>query len=726
MSKIIQEYYNNIADIYIEKYRKPEDKSKEFRTALEKFLKKYLSIDATLDVLLCEFNNSHENEIFKCISHNLRKILNKITHGDYLPNVKEVEKYFQELIMIVFIGTNIEPTKRILELLSIDQDKFLDGLNHRQKLALIEDKRIVFVNAGPGTGKTDLIISKIYYQIRNSINIENIVALSYTNSAANQLEARLSEKVFYSDFKKYNIFSGTIHSFALNSLREFSKYTNSSEYDFSILDEEEIDFFAEEIGLIVGSKFSRNEIKLILGAEKPNDDFDKELIENIEVIKDKYKLVCLKDILYNFQRAIETDNEFNIWLNGKISFLLVDEAQDLTKVQYDILDLLLNKTSMKLFLVGDPRQNIFDFNGGSYEHLNLFLKKNESKYSEMVLDTSYRCPIEILKIANKFSFTDCENYQILSSINDGGVELIEFEHKEDEAVELINILKKQGKYKDTAILFTSLGYLDLIAEQLNKQNIPFITVGGKKHLKKHIRLFFHLLRLILDNKNKYSLKYCVKYLDINCYKYENDIDSFQIKEILLNDVNGIILSELIFDSELKQKKPEHIINMVWDKLNNVFYDLNKEFEKSEIVKDINKLITIAQSYNTIYEFLNAFVLNNEIFKSFYKKDFEIESISKTSKDAVTLSTIHSAKGLVWKNVFIPGLSDGLFPNPYYCEVPNNPEKTRNNYNDDLKKFYVAVTRANKRLFLTYPIAYDNQYGRTFNVNKSRFLKKIGL
>jgi DNA helicase-2/ATP-dependent DNA helicase PcrA len=161
-------------------------------------------------------------------------------------------------------------------------------------------------------------------------------------------------------------------------------------------------------------------------------------------------------------------------------------------------------------------------------------------------------------------------------------------------------------------------------------------------------------------------------------------------------------------------------------LQKIIIESNYEYKKSEIEKDIQKLMNIAQSYIKIDSFLNAVALNKDKFRTFYKKDLEIESLNKTSKDAVTLSTIHSAKGLVWRNVIIPGLSDGLFPNPFFCEFPQDPEKTRNKYNENLKTLYVAITRSSKRLILIYPLGYDNQYGKTFNVNKSRFLKKIGL
>ena len=226
-----------------------------------------------------------------------------------------------------------------------------------------------------------MLVNKIYHYINNSDTKENIVALSYTNSAATELQHRLSEKVFYSIPKEYNILSGTIHSFALKTLRSYAKTINSTDYDYTILDEDEIDFFAGEISLILGEQYRTADILSILKSDLQDSLLPKTLIEKVNNIKAKYKFIGFKDILLNFQKEIQNNSEFVEWLKSKITFILVDEAQDLTKLEYDIFDLLIEKTDIKLFLVGDPRQNIFGFNGGLiniwllFKNMNLYILK---------------------------------------------------------------------------------------------------------------------------------------------------------------------------------------------------------------------------------------------------------------------------------------------------------------------------------------------------------------
>lgn len=172
------------------------------------------------------------------------------------------------------------------------------------------------------------------------------------------------------------------------------------------------------------------------------------------------------------------------------------------------------------------------------------------------------------------------------------------------------------------------------------------------------------------------------------------------------------------------KPPSETISLIYNTFSDEIIYSNNAYDQTEIESDVEKLIDISKSSLTIEDFLTTFALNKESFKIFYYKDLEIESLFDDSDNAVTLSTIHSAKGLEWKNVIIPGLSDGIFPNPYFCEVQDNPQKTQNNYNDDYKKLYVAMSRTVENLVITYPLAYDNKYGRTFRVSKSRFLNNI--
>ena len=726
MSENIINYYDRITSIFTDTIRNPVDKSIAFRTEFEKFLEYFLNSKSTLNELLKEFYKAHNIREVNDISHTLKNKLNAITHGDFIPKEDDVKIYFETIIKVIFIATKISPPQQVLSILNIDQNELLNNLNEKQKLAVLEDKKIVFVNAGPGTGKTHILVNKIYHHIRQSNAVENIVALSYTNSSAFEVQKRLSEKAFYSNFKEYNMFSGTIHSFAFKTLRSFSKHINSQEYEFSILDDEEIEFFAEEINSILGSKYNTNEILGILKNNNLSSLKSKELIDKVEFIKKKYKLIGFKDILLNFQKAIQTNVEFVDWLKSRVSIILVDEAQDLTKLQYNIFSILLSKLDIKLFLVGDPRQNIFGFNDGSYKHLEDFLHHHQSEFSELVLDTSYRCPESIFETLNKFEFDDCKNYPIKSTVPNGTLRLIGYRDKSFESYLLVKFIKEVGDYKNTAVLFTSLRYFDILAKDLNHADIPFRSVGGRKFLKPYIRLLFHFLNVVQDNSNSFSWRYIYKYFSLPFDNTSEEVDYSNLVKRIRSKHEYAELPNDFFQHVLTNKSPSQVLKYLSKHLKSSIEGINKYYEPAEIEKDLQEFINISESYRNIDEILSSFSLNKDEFKAFFKRDLEIESKFKDLSDAVTLSTIHSAKGLQWKYVYIPGLSDGIFPNPFFCEVENNPTKTRENYNDDFKKLYVAMSRTLDTLILTYPYRHDNKYGKTFYLDKSRFLKKLGL
>lgn len=503
MQEIIDKFYNDITDIYVDSIRNPVDKSFALRQEFEQFTKYYTNSSSNLNEMLKDFYKIHQLKEVNDISHVLKNKLNKIAHKEYMPNNDDVKLFFESLIRIIYIGTKIKPPLRTIQFLESQKKRHLDDLNEKQRLAILENKRIVFVNAGPGTGKTHLLVNRIFHHIVSSDSIESIVALSYTNTAASELQVRLSEKVFHSDFKEYNIFSGTIHSFAFKSLRSFAKTINSNDFDYTILDEDEIEFFAEEIAKMLDMSFGVGQILSILKSNFTDSFLPKEIVEKVNVIKKKFRLIAFEDILLNFQKEIKSNVDFVAWLKSKVSFILVDEAQDLTKLEYDILELLIEKTKIHLFLVGDPRQNIFGFNGGSFEHLDGFLKRHLNISAEMVLDISYRCPNIVFKNLNKFQFLDCKNYPI-NSEKEGSFTVREFKHKLQESQGITEIIKKINDNQNTAVLFTSLKYFDVLAQDLNDSGIPFKSVGGRSYLKKHIRLILHFLSLFNEKTNVFS------------------------------------------------------------------------------------------------------------------------------------------------------------------------------------------------------------------------------
>lgn len=721
MNEIFNKFYNDITDIYCDSIRNPVDKAFAFRQEFEQFIKYYANSNGNLNEMLKDFYKIHQLKEVNDITHVLKNKLNKIVHKEYVPNNDDVKLYFETLIRIIFIGTKIKPPQRTIQFLDTDKKHLLDKLNDKQRLAILENKRIVFVNAGPGTGKTHLLVNKIFHHINSSDSIENIVALSYTNTSALELQVRLSEKVFYADYKEHNIFSGTIHSFAFKSLRSYAKTINSNDFDYTILDEDEIEFFAEEIATMLGVSLRTSQISEILKSNFTDSFIPKELIDNVNVIKKKYRLIGFKDILLNFQKEIKSNPDFVTWLKSKVSFILVDEAQDLTKLEYEILELLIEKTNIKLFLVGDPRQNIFGFNGGSFEHLDDFLKSHDNISTQMVLDISYRCPNVVFQNLNKFQFIDCKNYPIQSE-KSGSFSIKGYHDKQFESEGIIEIIKDFNDNQNTAILFTSLKYFDILAKDLNNSGIPFKSFGGRSLLKKYIRLILHFISLINDKSNIFSWRYIINHFTLNADINYDIITSQEIYTAFKNKNPNITIESI--DQLMSINVPSESISLIYLTFLELLKNSNNSYHHTEIENDIEKLIIISKSSFTNEDFLTTFALNKDTFKIFYKKDLEIESRLDNPNNAITLSTIHSAKGLEWKNVIIPGLADGIFPNPYFCEVQNSPQKTQSNYNDDFKKLYVAMSRTVENLVITYPLAYYNKYGRIFRVNKSRFLNKI--
>jgi len=720
----ITKFYNRLINSYTSKYRLPKDRARDFRQIFEDFLKYTTNKnDLTLHEMIKDFYFVHKIKEVKSLSIDLKNRLNEITHNDFETTDREVKTYFESLIRIIYITTSVQPPNTVLDLLGIGNESALDSLNDNQRKAVLDQNRIVFVNAGPGTGKTHLLVNKIYSHIQNSQSLEHIVALSYTNSSASELQTRLSEKIFYSKFKDYKLLSGTIHSFAFNVLKSYSLNETKTQFNYIILDDEGLEFFSEELTSILEGNIELSTIKNIL-EHNFTQNYPADVVKKIKDIKNKYNLISFKDILMIFHDKLLNCSVFSDWIRSKITFMLIDEAQDLTQLEYKILNLLLKKTNTKLFLVGDPRQNIFGFNGGSFSNLSDFLDLNKSSHAIHVLDISYRCPGKVLDKLNNFEFLDCENYPIKSD-KDGIIDTYDYVSKNEEAIQLVKIIKEISDNNNTALLSPSLSYFSHIADELNKQQIPFITMGGRTFLLKYIRFIIHFLSVINDNDNVISFRYLHKFFRLNTDQIGDSSDfilflnklrsRYEFSKISISDIKNI----------LDNKSPSKAITDIYS----VFSELINfvtDNDDTEIKDNISKFTSISGQSATIDEFLSYFTLNKEVFKSFFVKDLNIESLIQNTNDFVTLSTIHSSKGLEWKNVIVPGLSDGIFPNPYFCEVKDNPKKTQENYNDDFKKLYVSMSRTKSKLILSYPKSYENKYGKVFHVNKSRFLLKIGL
>ena len=581
----------------------------------------------------------------------------------------------------------------------------LSGLNEQQQEAVLCNDSLVYVEAGPGTGKTHMLTSKLIEYIASASSPQKIVALSYTNTAARQLGERFNKKASTLS-GDYTFFNGTIHSFCFRMLKAYNKEV-ARLYDYVILDDEEILELAEEIKNTQPGDVPLQQILSSLRSDKR--DISEELFNEVSRIKEAYKVISIQDILANFVKALDTDEGFRNWICSQVTVIAIDEAQDLTELYYSIIDRMIEIIpGLHVFLVGDPRQNIFEFNGGSYKNLHDFLSRHPAHVTKH-LTITYRCPQTIADYVNGFQFSDCDNSQLQSRCASAGrLSIKRAQSESHEANLVINEVLEADSLNRCAVLSNNLRYLDTLIDRLQELELPYRVFGGRKLIKRHIRFLNHVLRII-DSDNAYSIRKVAQYACID-----------------ITDTDGRKKRSLFFASDLGQlirNIQEETAGLPFKDVlqKTIDYIMRDADEDPSVSNDYEMLLAIAPDYGTTADFLLAFATDKDRFAPFFNSDYQ-ECTVDTSEEFLTISTIHSAKGLEWDKVFIMGLCEGNFPNDYFCKGLSAAAKEAF-FNAEWKKMYVASTRARDSLTLTYP-AVIKRKGYTFQKEPSRFINKL--
>ena len=580
----------------------------------------------------------------------------------------------------------------------------LKGLNEQQLDAVLCDADIVYVEAGPGTGKTHMLTSKLLEFVYSSTKPQKIVALSYTNTAARQLGERFDRKLAESGrTAEFTFFNGTIHSFCYRMLKAYSKEA-SRLFDYVILDEEEIQELAEEIRK---SKQEPVPIQQILSCLRSDRrDIPEGLFEEVARIKEAFKVISMQDILANYMKALDTDVGFQDWIRGQVSVIAIDEAQDLTELYFSIIDRMISIIpGLKVFLVGDPRQNIFEFNGGSYSNLTEFLSKHRSHVTKH-LSITYRCPQCVADYVNTFAFSDCDNTSLRSSCETTGN--ISFERvlsESDEVNMVIRGVTESGSLGRCAVLSNNLCYLGTLIDRLCDLGIPYKVFGGRRLVKRHVRFLNHIFRII-DSDNAYSISKVASYAGIDI----RGMDGRRSRKLFFESDLGILINRIRNESSGRPFKD--MMEMVIERI------MRDSSDDESVTRDYELLLALSEDYQTVSDYLLAFATDKDRFSQFFKSDYR-ECPMEVTDEYLTISTIHSAKGLEWDHVFIVGLCEGNFPNDYFCRGMSKLGQEAF-FNGELKKMYVASTRARKSLTITYPTSISRK-GYKFQKAPSRFI-----
>ena len=633
----------------------------------------------------------------------------------------------------------------------MDKEEIIQGLNNKQKEAVLVTEGPCLVIAGAGSGKTKVLTHKIAYDIANGVKPWNILAITFTNKAANEMKERI-EKLIGDDAK--DVWMGTYHSICVRILR---RYIDRIGYksDFVIFDTSDQRTLVKEClkTLKVDDKLFTDRAVLSEISNGKNEmlepkaysvkyagDFRKEKIAEIyELYQSKLRennAIDFDDII-NFTIKILTENPDVLeYYTEKFQYILVDEYQDTNKAQFTLVSLFASRYG-NITAVGDNDQGIYSFRGADITNI-LNFERDFPGTKIIKLEQNYRCTGNILKAANAVIKHNENKYEknLWTENDEGQIPCIYCgEDEYDEAryiVEQINHLRTEEyyKYSDFTVLYRMNAQSRAIEDILMREQIPYKVIGGLKfYERKEIKDIIAYLRLIHNTADNLSLRRIINEpkrgigkTSLDKIQEISDKTGISMYEIIKNaqeyELNRVYLSSRDFINqieELRNKKDElKISDLIKETLKSTGYTKALEQENSveaeTRIENLEEFLTVAIEFeeqsadNTLAEFLENITLSSDIDNL------------EDQEDSVTLMTLHSAKGLEFPVVFLVGMEEGIFPGYKSIGEPKELEEER-------RLFYVGITRAKQYLYLTCA-KHRTIFGSTSYNQVSRFVKEI--
>ena len=630
--------------------------------------------------------------------------------------------------------------------------ELIEGLNDRQKEAVLATEGPCLVIAGAGSGKTKVLTHKIAYLMKEKyIKPWNILAITFTNKAANEMKERV-EKLVGEAAK--DMWIGTFHSICVRILRKYIDRLGF-EHSFLIFDTTDQRTLIKECmkTLKIDDKMftDRSILSEISNAKnemlepkayqtKYAGDYRKEIIGRIyELYQQRLKennAIDFDDIINFTIKILEQNEDVLDYYTNKFQYVLVDEYQDTNKAQFTLVTLLASKYG-NITVVGDNDQGIYSFRGADITNI-LNFERDFPGTKIVKLEQNYRCTGNILKAANSVIKHNENKYEkkLWTENEEGSLPII---HRADDEydegrfiVEEINHLRREEyfKYSDFTVLYRMNSQSRAIEEILRREGIPYKIVGGLKfYERKEIKDIISYLRLIYNFSDNISLKRIINEPKRGIGKTSIDniqeisektgLSMFDIikhaDEYGLNRVKANA-TEFIETIEYLRSKIEElsISELIKETLNKTGYvkalEIENTTEAESRIENLEEFLTVAiefeeeEAENTLADFLEGITLSSDI------------DGMEDSEDSVTLMTLHSAKGLEFPVVFLVGLEEGIFPGNKSIGEPKELEEER-------RLFYVGITRAKQYLYLTCS-KKRTIFGSTSYNAVSRFVNEI--
>ena len=621
----------------------------------------------------------------------------------------------------------------------------INSLNEEQKKALYETEGIVLVTAGAGSGKTRLLTHRIGYLLEKGVSPYNILAITFTNKATNEMKERVSQMT------DKNIWISTFHSMCVRILRNEIDVLDGYDKNFTIIDDSD----QEKIIKNLAKKYQceddeKSTILQIIGSIKNKDADIEEYFDGLQQYNKSGQLKTYKKIIYEYEDYLRKSNslDFDDLLNktlfifnnyqdilkkyaDRFKYVLVDEFQDTNLVQYKLVK-MLSSVHKNLFVVGDEDQCIYSWRGANFH--NIFsLQKDFPDAKVFKLERNYRSTKNILNLANNVIANNKErmnkNLWTEKDFGDGPVVMQCFDERDEAgfvAGTISELLSQGYSYQDFAILMRVNALSRSVEEALMSFQIPYKLYGGFKFYERaEVKIVLSYLNLFVNPKDEISLLRIINFpkrgvgesaiLGLQSEAGENNLFEYLLSDRFRFSKYYSKLEKFVNTyKELQNiKKSLPISDFVAKVVSNYAILpalVGKEDDKDRI-ENVDSLIA------SVKEFQEE---NEDATLSDYLANVMLKSDSDNIQEDgfVSVATIHAVKGLEFRVVFVVGLEEGLFPLARASFSASEMEEER-------RLMYVAITRAEEKIFMTYT-QKRFMYGKSDYQKPSRFLGELNI
>lgn len=635
---------------------------------------------------------------------------------------------------------------------------YLDQLNPAQREAVTNADGPSMIIAGAGSGKTRVLTYRIAHLIEQGVDSFNILSLTFTNKAAREMRQRIEALI---GTEARNIWMGTFHSVFARILRaEGARLGYSS--NFTIYDSDDskslIRSIVKELNLdeklykpnTVLSRISAAKNRLVSFVEYNRNPIYRSDDENAmrpeigriyKIYQErlfKSEAMDFDDLLFNtsilFKEHVDVLNKYQ----DKFRYILVDEFQDTNLSQYYITRKLSSRYR-NITVVGDDAQSIYAFRGADIQNI-LNFEKDYEELKIFKLEQNYRSTQNIVNAAN--SVIDKNTAQLKKNVwtdNEGGTPINVLSSKSDneEGRQVANAIyemrmQEQFQNRDFAILYRTNSQSRSMEEALRRLNINYKIYGGLSfYQRREIRDIVAYLRFVCNSNDEEAFKRIINYpkrgigttsvAKILVYANEQQMplwDALHRAPKLLGGRIGAAIDQ--FNTLIKHFKLAVEHKDAFDAATQIAKETGilKELYNDKSIEGLNRHENVQELLNGVKEFVDDPEKEDKSLPAFLQEIslFTDADRDDGNADFVSLMTIHASKGLEFKNVFIVGLEEDLFPSQMMLNSRADLEEER-------RLFYVAVTRAEKNLILSYAIT-RYRFGRLKGCEPSRFLKEI--